>query len=186
MRVVPADAEDTASAASRPSLAVTLTTLRALRDEAVELASRESAVPRRDGSRRAAGEPLTTADVCIELVKPATAARQCAYVEVAAHTVPATVYVSHAWKYLFHQVVDALEQAADERDGVWFCALNNNQWATGAHSYAFFEREFRANLAAIGRTVLVFAPWSAPITLTRAWCLYEVFLSAERGSRSRS
>jgi hypothetical protein len=53
MRVVPADAEDTASAASRPSLAVTLTTLRALRDEAVELASRESAVPRCDGSRRA-------------------------------------------------------------------------------------------------------------------------------------
>ena len=125
-------------------------------------------MPRRDGSRRAAGEPLTTADVCAELVKPATAARQCAYVEVAAHTVPATVYVSHAWKYLFHQVVDALEQAADERDGVWFCALNNNQWATGAHSYAFFEREFRANLAAIGRTVLVFAPWSAPTTLTRA------------------
>ena len=42
----------------------------ALRDEAVELASRYSAVPRHDGSRRAAGEPLTTADVCFELVKP--------------------------------------------------------------------------------------------------------------------
>eukprot|EP00302_Diacronema_sp_CCMP2436_P001448 CAMPEP_0179845960 /NCGR_PEP_ID=MMETSP0982-20121206/5299_1 /TAXON_ID=483367 /ORGANISM="non described non described, Strain CCMP 2436" /LENGTH=1184 /DNA_ID=CAMNT_0021731055 /DNA_START=41 /DNA_END=3597 /DNA_ORIENTATION=- len=136
-----------------------------------------------DGTRRAVGELLTTADLVLEVVKPHTLARKCAYVDAlpAGAKAPATIYVSHAWKYTFSDVVSALEQAVGEDDGVWFCALINNQHETGSMTYDFLEGEFRRNVESVGRVVLVFAPWSAPITLTRAWCLFEIFVCVQRG-----
>ncbi|KAJ1637711.1 Tetratricopeptide repeat-domain-containing protein, partial [Pavlovales sp. CCMP2436] len=136
-----------------------------------------------DGTRRAAGEPLTTADVVLELVKQHTLARKCAYVDAlpAEAKAPAMVYVSHAWKYIFSEVVSALEQAVGEDEGVWFCALINNQHETGSMTYEFLEGEFRRNIESIARVVLVFTPWSAPVSLTRVWCLFEIFVCVERG-----
>ncbi|KAJ1619571.1 hypothetical protein T492DRAFT_915886 [Pavlovales sp. CCMP2436] len=118
-----------------------------------------------DGTRRAVGELLTTADLVLEVVKPHTLARKCAYVDAlpAGAKAPATIY------------------AVGEDDGVWFCALINNQHETGSMTYDFLEGEFRRNVESVGRVVLVFAPWSAPITLTRAWCLFEIFVCVQRG-----
>ena len=82
---------------------VTLAVLRRLRESALE--KRAAPGPPSDmrtalepavGSRgkviyapRRAGEPLTTADVCFEVVKPATAARKCSYAELDAAPSPA-------------------------------------------------------------------------------------------------
>ena len=63
---------------------------------------------------RNAGEVLTTADVCFEVVTPATAARQCSFAELDAapgESGPATAFVSHAWLYPFEWLVSALEAA---------------------------------------------------------------------------
>ena len=71
---------------------VTLTVLRRLRESAVE--KRAAAGPPSDmrtslnadgellRAPRNAGELLTTADLCFEVVKPATAARQCSFAEL--------------------------------------------------------------------------------------------------------
>jgi len=69
----------------------------------------------------------------------------------------------------------------DEDDGVWFSAFINNQHETGSMTYEFLEGEFRRNIESIARVVLVFTPWSAPISLTRVWCLFEIFVCVERG-----
>ncbi|KAG8467187.1 hypothetical protein KFE25_000503 [Diacronema lutheri] len=140
--------------------------------------------PHADGTRRPAGTPLTTADVCEELVKPRTTAARCAYVDSlpASSSARASIYVSHAWKYVFVDVVDALAHAATEPDdGIWFCLLMNNQHETANYDYAFLEGQFRSNVEGVGRTLLVLAPWRSPITLTRAWCLFEIFVSVQRG-----
>ena len=52
---------------------------------------------------------ITTGDVCMHLVKPATASRQCSFVdylrsEDASLVGEATHFVSHAWKYDFEMV----------------------------------------------------------------------------------
>ena len=39
-------------------------------------------------------------------------------------------------------------------------------WWTGAFSSA---------IKAIGHTLLVLQPWSAPVPLTRSWCLWEIY-----------
>jgi hypothetical protein len=154
---------------------VRLSAFIALRTRALELQQTEGPLrPFADGTHRLAGTPLTTADVNLEIVKPETASTQCAYVDFLPESsrTSATIYVSHAWKYDFVDVVDCLEQMAQKEDGIWFCLLINNQHETENYDYNFLEGQFRTNVEGIGRTVLVLAPWSAPISLTRAWCLF--------------
>ena len=70
----------------------------------------------RTGGPRKAGERLTTADVCFEIIRPATEQLQCAYVELESAVLPGEVgpadaFVSHAWLYDFAELVSALEAA---------------------------------------------------------------------------
>ena len=53
-------------------------------------------------------EQLTTAQVVLRVIKPATAAARCSYVELAGIGAPATVFVSHAWAAPFADLLDAL------------------------------------------------------------------------------
>ncbi|KAJ1639406.1 hypothetical protein T492DRAFT_1117215 [Pavlovales sp. CCMP2436] len=169
------------AAASAP-VGLRLAVFRELLAEAALVQPRER-VLRWDGTRHTAGEPLTTVDVVLEVVKPHTLARKCAYLEVlpVERKATATVYVSHAWKYIFSDVVSALEQAVDKDDGIWFCAFINNQHETGSMTYEFLEGEFRRNIESVGRVMLVFAPWGAPISLKRVWCLFKIFVCVDRG-----
>jgi tetratricopeptide (TPR) repeat protein len=153
------------------SSGVTLAEFKELADEALRLQPLEGPL-RWDGTRRKAGEALTTADVCTEIVKARTHELECAYIDIvpAAKKGRATIYTSHAWGYVFTDVFDALEQVAGRHDFIWFCMLANNQHKTGDYTYAFLKHEFISNVRAAGRTVLVFAPWDKPLTLTSVWC----------------
>ncbi|KAJ1621694.1 hypothetical protein T492DRAFT_886527 [Pavlovales sp. CCMP2436] len=111
---------------------VSLQLLRLLRARAEEL--RSSGGPPRahrtwenPPSRRMAGEALTTEDVSLEIIKPATAPMGCSYAHLLAgahaHLAPmgdrrdvgrANVFVSHAWAYKFADLVGAIESAAAE------------------------------------------------------------------------
>ena len=64
---------------------------------------------------------LTTTDVCNTILKPQTLDRKSAYIELVKgqkdgngkpYVGPATVFVSHAWKYKFGEPVDVMEQHA--------------------------------------------------------------------------
>jgi hypothetical protein len=76
------------------------------------------------------GLTVTTTDVCESIVKPLTAASQCSYCDVLGSTSkPAQVFISHAWKFKFLDVVDALlHHFRDSPDTIiWFDLFSNNQ-----------------------------------------------------------
>ena len=74
-----------------------------------------------NNSSKVAG-PLTTTDMCMKFLKPLTQTKQQSYCEyLVEQNSPdvgeATVFISHAWKYTFEDVVDALQHHfADEPD----------------------------------------------------------------------
>ena len=64
-------------------------------------------------------ELMTTNDVCFGIVKPETEHVRTSYVELLKSTEPAevksaTAFVSHAWKYIFVNVVDALSRLSED------------------------------------------------------------------------
>ncbi|KAH9105126.1 hypothetical protein LEN26_014861 [Aphanomyces euteiches] len=101
---------------------------------------------------------------------------------------PAQWYVSHAWGYEFLDVVDALDAFFSEKSTpVWFCLFMNNQHTiqqspNKSTSFEELQHTFQMSLQAIGRIVMVFAPWNRPTTLARLWCVFEVYVAVVRGS----
>ena len=133
---------------------------------------------------------LTTTDVCERFVKPATARLQASYCDVLtrqqhAAVGLASVFISHAWKYAFLDVVDALlYHFRDEREVVvWFDLFSNNQHKAVDLDFYWWCNTFKSAIQMFGRTVMVLAPWSDPIPLTRGWCLFELYCTADTGSR---
>ena len=133
---------------------------------------------------------LTTTEVCETVVKPATATRACAYLELLrGRTGPdgkplvgrANVFVSHAWRYalaLVIAVLEELEASSAEPLYYWFDLVLNNQHQTEDRPFEWWCTTFKSSITAIGRVVLVMAPWHDPVPLTRAWCLWEIFSAA--------
>lgn len=142
----------------------------------------------------------TTDDVCKLIVMPRTAGpggvscswctlrqREGAGAEIGA----STLFASHAWKYDFASVcavlrehVDAADDAAAAR--VWFDVATLDQHAAAKGTYVssdgdFWFSAFSDAIARIGHTVCVFSPWRLPISVTRAWCLYEIAASVGAG-----
>ncbi|XRB16584.1 EF-hand domain-containing protein [Pseudoscourfieldia marina] len=123
-------------------------------------------------------ELMTTNDVCFGIVKPATEQVKTSYADMLASTEPrevkaATVFVSHAWKYTFVNVVDALSSLS-ENAYVWFDVFTVNQHASLQVPPDWWFTTFKVAVASIGHTVLILMPWDDPIPLTRAWCIWEI------------
>ncbi|KAF0696869.1 Aste57867_12402 [Aphanomyces stellatus] len=142
---------------------------------------------------REAFQGLSTATVCKRYVIPYTAATRLSLVEHV-HRIhprgrdyvkPATWFVSHAWSYMFLDVVDALSEFMDEQsdDGdataVWFCTFNNNQHDVEGQfqPFEFWVDSFQTALVSIGKLVMVLSPWNNPATLTRTWCAFEIYVA---------
>ena len=138
---------------------------------------------------RRISEPLTTADVCFEVVKPATAARKCSYAELDAapgESGLAMAFVSHAWLYPFEWLVSALEAANLPADTLfWMDVAVVNQHVNADRGFDWWSTTFRQAVKTIGRTLLVLAPWTAPVPLTRAWCIWEIFCTVDTDTELR-
>ena len=94
---------------------------------------------------------------------------------------PATVFVSHAWRYSFYDVVvDAMEQHAKEHPDAyfWFDLFTNNQNEVASKDFDWFITTFRG-VREIGEVLLVLSPWNDPMPIQRAWCLFEIFTALE-------
>ena len=159
-------------------IGVTLSVLQRLRGLARERqgeAGPPSAI--RSGGSRQAGEALTTADVCYEIVRPATEGRRCPYCELAeaGEMGTAQAFVSHAWLYPFELLVSALEEAAMPPETFfWVDIAVVNQHTNATRGFDWWSGTFRMAVKHIGLTLLVLAPWRKAITLERAWCIWEV------------
>ena len=122
----------------------------------------------------------TTTDICNLVVKPATLARKCSFIDLIAtdqddqgkpHVGQATVFVSHAWKYKFVDNVDVMEQHAKKQPAAyfWFDLFVNNQHGTETVPQEWWSTTFRESIKSIGSVLLVMSPWNNPIPVTRAW-----------------
>ena len=94
-----------------------------------------------------------------------------------------TIFVSHARKYLFRDLVDAvcahvssLPEEEHERHYVWLDIFSQYQHWIGdvgtAQRPCNWDVVFQLTTAAIGHTCLVFAPWRDAVPLRRAWMLW--------------
>jgi hypothetical protein len=81
----------------------------------------------------------------------------------------ATVFISHAWKYKFVDVLDALQhQFRDNKDTfVWFDLFSNNQNLTKVLDFEWWTGTFKSAIRQFGHTVVVLAPWDDPEPLKR-------------------
>ena len=132
-------------------------------------------------------DSLTTGDINTTIVKPETAGtgspylykyiNTCDEVSGVSYTAPATVFVSHAWRYNFYEVVvDVMEQFATEHPNAyfWFDLFTNDQNDMTSKDFAWFCHKFRSSIRKIGHLLLALSPWNKPIPITRSWCLYEI------------
>ena len=96
----------------------------------------------------------------------------------------ATVFISHAWKYEFLEVMDALEAFFQSEPDIiiWFDVFSVNQHKENL-PFEFWSVSFKSAVQDFGRTVMVLYPWNDPIPLTRGWCLFEVYSTIITGSK---
>jgi len=147
----------------------------------VSLIQLEAFVSSTGSRQRSSFEGLTTTDVCETIVKPLTAASQSSYCDMlGSASKPAQVFISHAWKFKFLDVVDALlHHFRDSPDTIiWFDLFSNNQHKAVDLDFDWWCGTFKSAISEFQHVVMVLAPWSDPIPLTRAWCLFELYCSA--------
>ncbi len=143
----------------------------------------------------AALEKLTTCEVMEQFVKPQTKASQLSLCEQlisdggdgAAFVETAKVFLSHAWKYLFLDLVASVERrfrgSADPDPVVWFDVFSVSQHKAGERNFAWWNNTFLNAVGNMGEVVMVMQPWRAPIPLTRAWCIFEAYSAEATSSR---
>lgn len=135
---------------------------------------------------------LTTSQLNSAYVKPETKADNQPYVQQYVNVrddktgMPlvsaATVFVSHAWRYVFYDVVvDVMEKYASENPDTyfWFDLFTNNQNEVATKDFDWFSSTFRDSIRNIGQVLLVLSPWNDPMPMKRAWCLFEIFNALE-------
>jgi hypothetical protein len=143
---------------------------------------------------RASLEGKTTTDVNTQFQKPFTEASKLSYCDYLNQQQPnhsavgtATVFISHAWKYQFVDVLDALQNYFEPEPDIiiWFDVFSVNQHADTEVELDFdwWSHSFKSAIRDFGRTVMVLAPWQDPIPLTRGWCLFEIYSTIVTESR---
>lgn len=138
----------------------------------------------------------TTTDICDEFVKPLTKDYELSYCDMILKKAKqnkkldgvvktATVFISHAWKYKFLDVLDALQDHfKDEPDKiVWFDIVSNNQHKATDLEYGWWATTFKDAIEQLGHTVMVMAPWNDPIPYKRAWCIFEAYCTNTTGAK---
>ena len=145
----------------------------------------------------------TTTDLCFAVVHPLTKQSRCALATNLKHLgvadpssgepciARATVFISHAWRYKAVDIFDAIEafeQRAQElepevRQYYWFDLFVNDQHEAVSLPQLWWREAFLSGVRDIGHTCVVLAPWTDPIPLTRAWCLWEILSTIRTGSK---
>ena len=131
-------------------------------------------------------EGLSTAEVNNLYQKPLTYHMKSSYFEYLKtrdndSVGQAQVFISHAWKYIFLDVVDALRyHFCDKSDVIiWFDVFVKNQHSAQDFDSEWWRTSFKSVIKQLNHTVLILSPWDNPIALTRAWCLFEIYSTAD-------
>ena len=133
---------------------------------------------------------MTTTEVNDQALKPLTYYRQVSYCgklnDLPGSGVgPAEVFISHAWKYKFLDVVEALQNhlRGEPNAIIWFDLFSNNQHCTPDLDFNWWSSAFKGAIETIGRTVIARTPRNNPLPLKRPWCLLGFYCTI--GTRRR-
>ena len=128
-------------------------------------------------------EGKTTTDVTIQFVKAITSSSKLSFVDYlknqnhSAVGGTATVFISHAWKYLFLEVMDALQNHFKHEPDILisFDSFCVNQHMARDLDFEWWCKSFKSAVTDFGRTVMVLAPWNDPVPFQRGWVVLELY-----------
>jgi len=155
---------------------------------------------------------ITTEGLCEKIVKPWTEKDYSSLTEVMAvrytvnpHPViklnavqsmglSANIFVSHAWKNKFLDLVEILEvfhaQAmaekglySEERILYWIDLFVCNQWNHLNFKKEWFSSVLESTIQDIGHTVFILNDFSETIPLTRLWCVFELYCTIQTNTK---
>lgn len=98
------------------------------------------------------------------------------------YVAPATVFISHAWKYKIAEPLDVMLEHGEKNPDAyfWFDLFTNNQHRASQLPQEWWKTTFRTAIGDIGAVTLVMSPWNDPIPITRAWCLWEILSALDQ------
>jgi hypothetical protein len=126
---------------------------------------------------------LTTREIC-DFIKQLTVECGSSYCEMLknrnlSYVGLANVFVSHAWDCYFIDTLEALIrtfQGKEEETVVWFDIFSHNQHSDNTNRESnWWVSNLKEAINRIHSTVTVFTSLVNPYTLTRAWCLWELY-----------
>lgn len=103
-----------------------------------------------------------------------------------------TVYVCHAWEYMFLDVVESIKLYLQKQYNtraneiiVWFDLFSYSHYSTEnlLPSEDFIKTNVINTVGAIKTFVLIFLPWYDPAVFTRSWCLLELIACIQTNRR---
>ena len=152
--------------------------------EGIKLSSLEIFINECGG--RSVLDGLSTTDVNNLFQKPLTIHMKSSYCDylktIDVNSVgEAQVFISHAWKYKFLDVVDTMRYHFRDNPHIiiWFDLFSNNQHGAPDLDFYWWSTTFKSAIVKFNYTVMILSPWNNPIPLTRAWCLFEIYCTAE-------
>jgi len=128
---------------------------------------------------------VTLYDANKYLIKPATEARKCSYVELLAKKAQKPrFFVSHWWGEPVHDFLQCLEQHGEDwklgPDTVyWVCAYANNQWDLASEvAEDPAQTSFNKAMDLAQGTITILD--KEAVSYTRAWCAYEIYKTLQK------
>jgi tetratricopeptide (TPR) repeat protein len=139
----------------------------------------------------------TTKDICNLYLKPTTSKSGLSLCDQllcegrADLVARADWFISHAWDYNFLHVIEAISCFLENEYGptkkqdvvIWFDMFSNSQHNTSNRNFDWWRGTFTNAVRQLGNVLMVLLPWDNPLTLTRAWCTFEVYACVTTGSR---
>jgi tetratricopeptide (TPR) repeat protein len=92
-------------------------------------------------------------------------------------------FISHAWSYQFLDVMEAVslfmeneypDQDKREEIIIWFDMFSNSQHSTDKRPFRWWSEVFMNAVKKLRNVLMILHPWDEPVTLTRAWCTFEI------------
>ncbi|KAJ3040542.1 Kinesin light chain 3 [Rhizophlyctis rosea] len=134
---------------------------------------------------------LTTAEVCEKFVKTRADPTVSVCEQLSNQTPPiigpAQWFISHCWQNLFLDVVDTIitffrVQNLSVDTFVWFDLFSLPQHGRSRIATDWLQTTFTDAISRISNLLMVLTPWNAPLALTRAWCVYELYTCVKTDS----
>eukprot|EP01047_Picozoa_sp_COSAG01_P022841 COSAG01_NODE_1371_length_10547_cov_22.320827_5_plen_1287_part_00 len=99
----------------------------------------------------------------------------------------ATVFASHAWTFVFEELIAALRYFEQQQRGAgrepsffWLDIFVVDENAAHTYPSEWWQTSFTEAVGSIGHTALVLSPWRSPVPLRRAWCLWEIYSTLKK------